>query len=300
MTPAISRLVAPLLLLLALLGAAVPATAQSGDDLFIKAFNCETDPGSIGLLSVPEECAEAAGVAFTVATEDGAEVGSCVTADFGGCVVEVPLGTTVVVTEDVSTLPTGYAPTENPRTRQTPPPPGAAGEFIAVFVNVATDTDAGATNDGGLASGGIGLTRAAWEAEHGPGASCCSVGTGEGGRTYQVLSYEGGAYYVGLSSDDNFQNEVVTFVEWSWGVGDTPTFEEFAALLPADAVLVETFGLPSTPDGPIAVTVYRFESNTLAATTGAGGGETGSIAVLYQEEPKASQGRVSITVGTPS
>lgn len=85
-------------------------------DFRIDAFACPADPGDVGLAAgnIPATCAPTAGVAFSVAGTDGAKLAVCTTNADGFCVVRLPDGTAVTVTEDVATLPAGYAPRENP------------------------------------------------------------------------------------------------------------------------------------------------------------------------------------------
>ncbi len=157
--------------LLVLLGTFGPSNAQGGDYLLLLAYTCESDPGSIGggFGVMPEDCGYAPGVSFTVTDATGGLVGGCTT-EIGGCSVQVPLGTTITVTEVVSTVATGYAPIRNPILVNTPEPPGYAGEWMREFINVAVDatgaspdtpvevvdlpnTGAGAVALGDLASG---------------------------------------------------------------------------------------------------------------------------------------------------
>ncbi len=129
-----------------MLGLAVtggPGTeAEDGDDQFdlpIIKVNCtelpRAEPEEIGISMAfgtagMEVCDPGVGVAFTVTDAATGEVlGTCVTqlyaagAPTAGCTVGVPYGTTVVVTEDVSTAPGGYLPRLNPQEVQTPPQP---------------------------------------------------------------------------------------------------------------------------------------------------------------------------------
>lgn len=134
-----SRLVvtAVMALLLALSSTLASAAAQDAPaeiDFRINKINCPSDPGQVSPFAgnfPPAGCTAASGVTFTVETEDGTEVASCTTDVDGMCIVSAPNEATVVVTEDVSTAPEGYAPRENPITTQ------AVTEFAgAVFVNI--------------------------------------------------------------------------------------------------------------------------------------------------------------------
>lgn len=122
----------------------------------------------------------------------------------------------------------------------------------------------------GIASGGIGLTREAWDAIHGPPVA------GQG-----LLSYEDGAYDVGAPGG------IVSFVEYGWDAPDVPVAEAEAAaraLLPADARLVETFVAPATPSGPTGLRLHRYQSLDLAGILPEFlAPPSGGILVLYQE-----------------
>jgi hypothetical protein len=69
-------------------------------------------------------------------TQGGEFVDSCVTDESGSCDVLVPPDSWIVVTEDEDTVPSGYAPRENPITAR------AATEFAqAVFVNLPVEEE---------------------------------------------------------------------------------------------------------------------------------------------------------------
>ena len=138
-------------------------------------------------------------------------------------------------------------------------------------------------------SGGIGLSRAAWESIHGPGNPGQSL-----------VTYDNGTYAVG------FQDDTVTFIEVAWpppGLEITDAESAVRRLLPADARLDETFYAPATAGGPISLLLHRYLSQTLALSlAAASNGATGGILVIYQQtlapdrfEPNV--GRVSIAVG---
>lgn len=136
-----------------------------------------------------------------------------------------------------------------------------------------------------IESGGIGLSRESWEEIH---------GTGEPGQT--VVSYDGGAYFVG------FQDEIVTFIEFGYdndGASADEAQGAAEALLPDDAELEETFYALGTPAGPSGIRAVRYESDDLEELLD---DSEGSILVLYQETPSPDSvepnvARVSITVG---
>ena len=136
--------------------------------------------------------------------------------------------------------------------------------------------------DEGIASGGIGLTREAWEMIHGP----ATVGQG-------LLSYEDGAYDVGAPGG------VVSFIEFGWVAPGVPSDEAEAtarALLPADATLVETFVAPATPSGPTGLRLHRYQSLDLAGVLPEFvASPTGGVLVVYQETRALDSMDVAVT-----
>ena len=141
------------------LGATAQETAEEVA-LLIEVLNCES---AEQLGAGP--CEPAAGVEVSVETTDGEALGSCTTEagtiqdmEVGFCYVDVPVGT-VVVTEDVTTVPDGYAPVENPRTIEVRVPGPDTQDYIPVasFFNVpeasnqpdtGEETDSGETDEG--------------------------------------------------------------------------------------------------------------------------------------------------------
>ena len=171
---------------------------------------------------------------------------------------------------------------------------------LAIVIAVATSLTPG-SGAGSLAalrqddvrSGGIGLSRDDWEADHGPG---------DPGQS--LVTYEGGAYSVA------FEDDVVTFLELGWEDQGNVAFDEaedeVEDLLPSDAELVETYFAPATAGGPISLQIQRYESDALEDLLAGGTGDrTGGILVIYQETPAADQferdvARASMAVGTES
>lgn len=103
----------------------------------ITKFDCSADPGHAAIDAVsegstPAGCTRATNVRFSVAAEDGTPVGVCRTDDYGICAVEVLVGSTVLITEDVSTGSPGFAPVYNPIKVVVNP----QSEVFAVFVNL--------------------------------------------------------------------------------------------------------------------------------------------------------------------
>jgi hypothetical protein len=119
---------------------------EGGEELFdlpIIKVNCtELPPAESAEIAISmafgtagmDVCDPGVGVTFTVnGPETNELLGSCVTelnppgAPTAGCSVAVPYGTTVAVTEDLSTAPGGYVPLQNPLMIQTPAQPIADG-----------------------------------------------------------------------------------------------------------------------------------------------------------------------------
>jgi hypothetical protein len=129
--------------LLSLLSSFGAASAQSGDHVLVLTYVCETYHNAIGggFGVMPEDCHYEGGISIIVTDQSGTVVAECTSSESvnpGWCSIQVPLGTPITITEDVSTVPAGYAPTRNPIVTNTPPPPGATGEWIKEFINVAT------------------------------------------------------------------------------------------------------------------------------------------------------------------
>lgn len=109
------------LLLTSIVTAPVLAFPDGGDpeggSYPIAAYLCDSDPGNWSPYSarpIGGGCEPLGGVAFSAALEDGIALDSCTTSEEGTCAVDVPGEVPLVITEDVSTIPEGYAPRENP------------------------------------------------------------------------------------------------------------------------------------------------------------------------------------------
>lgn len=132
-----------------------------------------------------------------------------------------------------------------------------------------------AAAQGGFASRGIGISRAAWEAVYGAGTPLQGLVQYANARS-QV---PGSPIYVG------FDNGYVAHLELRWeatqlgGMREEYAHAEVKELLPADARLQDTFYLPPTPDGPVALRAGHWTSPALAEVTVA----RTAILVVYQE-----------------
>jgi hypothetical protein len=141
-------------LVLFMLGSIAPVAAQSGDQLLVLTFICETYHDAIGggFGVMPEDCHYQGDITIRVTDQSGTVVAECTSSEgdhAGYCSIQVPLGTTITVTEDLSTVPEGYAPTKNPIVVDTPPPPGATGEWIKEFINIPAGVTLPNTGSGG-------------------------------------------------------------------------------------------------------------------------------------------------------
>lgn len=166
--------------------------------------------------------------------------------------------------------------------------------LVVLLLTIAAVTPLGWRQVGNAASqqsypsGGVGLSQTEWEVVHGAPMV---------GQSHNL--YEDGRYAVWL------QDEAVFKVEFGWddAVEQESATAEVETYLPQDAILTEDFYAPPTGDGPIALRVHRYESDSIASqfprTTPAA---TGSISVIYQEdnrnpyEPLVT--RATLIVGT--
>lgn len=116
---------------------------------------------------IPPECTPAAGVSFTIQDTAGTILATCTTNEQGICVVSLPEGITVVVTEDVSTAPPGTVPLRNPITTQVLTEFAGAG-FVNLPRSIAPSTGRPRQGTGAIAlvvvaALGGGLALAGWE-----------------------------------------------------------------------------------------------------------------------------------------
>lgn len=149
-----------MLAMLAGLGALLAPGAAAQNDTFefpITKLDCESDPGMIDPLALteleplPAGCTFGVGQTFTVTTADGTFLGSCTTpaGPPPTCFVTVPVPSTVIVTEDVSTAAAGFAPRENPITVSVEPFTEASALFVNLPVQLPeTGTGTVASTDG--------------------------------------------------------------------------------------------------------------------------------------------------------
>ena len=149
-----------------------------------------------------------------------------------------------------------------------------------------------------LDSGGIGLSRDAWEDVYGDGEVLQSI-----------VQYE--SPEVGLPVYVGFEDDRVAHIEFRYsetqrgGLLEEDAIDLVESALPADAILIDEFAVPATPEGPMALRARRWGSNALGYVTG---GET-SILVIYQEklvqqnpgsDPEIVIPAVTLTVAEPA
>jgi hypothetical protein len=104
--------------------------------------NCATELVVYSLY--PQEgCVPGVGAFFNISLNDGTFLGNCEAtrsltnpqAVFASCIVQVPSGSTVVITEDLASLPEGYVPETNPVTFIAPSGPVDGEDWGPVFIN---------------------------------------------------------------------------------------------------------------------------------------------------------------------
>lgn len=128
--------------------------------------------------------------------------------------------------------------------------------------------------------GGIGLSRQDWEAVYGSGQAT-QVGTF---YTNVTLPETGSDVLVRFTPDD----QQIAFLEFSYdelgragGVSPSEAEGQSSGAIPIDSQLLEQFDLPATPEGPIALRIHHWESETVAAL----GGPNGSVMTMFQVIP---------------
>ncbi|MGE3797717.1 MAG: hypothetical protein AB7G88_07730 [Thermomicrobiales bacterium] len=85
-------------------------------DLPIYALQCAAEPGQQAIQDfvtrgiLPDGCEQLQGVSVSVTDVNGQALGACVTEATAPCYVRVPIGQTVIATQDLSTVPPGFVP----------------------------------------------------------------------------------------------------------------------------------------------------------------------------------------------
>ena len=143
--------------------------------------------------------------------------------------------------------------------------------LMVATILIGSATSAAQTVD--IDSGGIGLSRDAWEQTYGEGEALQSL--------VRYKTAKGFPLYVG------FEDDRVAHIEFRYsegtqlgGLTEDDVIAQVEQALPNDAILIDEFVVPATPEGPVALRAQRWGSNALGDVTG---GET-SILVIYQEK----------------
>jgi hypothetical protein len=168
---------------------------------------------------------------------------------------------------------------------------GGAVAAVAALAPAVVDGPTAVLAKATVRTAAIGLTREAWEQEH-----------GQGDAGQKVVTYENGTYSV------QFAGDVVVYVEVGWegrgGVTAGDAAGVVAPLIPSDAALKEGYYAPPTSAGPVGLRFERYQSAALAdLMKQVASDRTGGVLAIYQETPSQSSFepkvfRVSITVGT--
>jgi hypothetical protein len=153
---------------------------------------------------------------------------------------------------------------------------------IALALSFVILPDARANQTASIDSGGLGLTRAEFEAAYGPGDPVETPPA-----IYDEVFVHGtqnGLLYVAYEGSKSEEEDVVVYLEFAWG-GDGATEDEATALvqsfLPADAALDGVYFAPPTPDGPNALMTFHYFSDSLAGVSYGTGTLTPDILVIY-------------------
>ena len=115
-----------------------------------------------------------------------------------------------------------------------------------------------------LESEALGLTRTEFEAAWGPATEQVEMPGQYGSDELFLHGAEDAMIYVSYREFNSEQ--IVIYVELNWlgdGVSEDLARETIERLLPGDATLTELYTSPPTPDGPIALSMYRYISDSL-------------------------------------
>lgn len=117
-----------------------------------------------------------------------------------------------------------------------------------------------------LDSGGLGISREAWEAVHGPGDPIDIVSPVWGEVT--AYAFDRGMYYVAFAGSKDSGGGVVVSLEVAFQTGVTVADELNAIidpLLPSDRTYADNYFLPPSPGALSELNVFRYESAQLDA-----------------------------------
>lgn len=113
-------------------------------------------------------------------------------------------------------------------------------------------------------SGALGLPKSKIEAVFGPSGD--PIETPGHPIFDETYAYETGEGTLTISYRDVDGVPTAVFIEFAWvgdGVGDAVARDLVGRFLPADATLTELYTAPPTPNGPIALVMNRYESESL-------------------------------------
>jgi hypothetical protein len=195
-----------------------------------------------------------------------------------------PLAQVVVPTTAIP--PSGDTPL--PDTPTQPPAPPTNTQPPAV---PPTHTSLPAPTPGpAIASGGLGLTKAQWEALEGPPVMYSNTPWYGGGNHYNVTFTESGLLYVLLAQYHDGSPVDLAVAK-----------AELARLIPQDSKVVRHFKQPDVGGDPmLLVTIYR--SAALAKVLGSadvwGGAQPGTFDVEFQQYAKDNGGILGFTIST--
>lgn len=137
---------------------------------------------------------------------------------------------------------------------------------ITIALSGVGSPDARARQAGSIDSGGLGLTRVAFEATYGPPQITESpLGP------YDELSgyaFQQGWFYVAYEGSKTEAEDIAVYIEVSLGgdgVGEEQATGIVESLLPADATIEGASFAPPTPDGPIALRTMHYTSDALGS-----------------------------------
>lgn len=234
------------------------SSASQGDDVPL-AISAKTCGGS----GSPGSCWNEIGAQFTVATEDGEYLDSCTLEGYRDrsiiavCQVTVPRGITVVVTEDVSTITSGYAPEENPIYFLAEPPRDIPTPWGPSFTNlpIGGSVSTGETSDLAIVTteGGQSVTDACYILV-GYGNEGYDE-NGDGQITYQDVPL--GTYTVRQTADLGPGRSVADFTIDVTGAVDSSGYERFAA-----SVVSGGGSGSATAGGPIDIALITRDPET--------------------------------------
>lgn len=153
-----------ILVTLALASLGSTAFAQDAGTYSLGAVLVNCDVNAPAQITMPEDgCAPGNGIEVIATDATGTVISTCVSdvaipgeSFTAGCTLEIPFGSTVTVTQNLATIPAGYAPIDNAQEFTAPdePPTGFLGG--PVFVNMLQDGGVSVVDDGpGVAEDGL-------------------------------------------------------------------------------------------------------------------------------------------------